>query len=225
MPRHSLLDPPPADSRSVKRPARRSGQKMLRVYGLLREQILDGVLPQGSHLSIQSVAEATHSSNGPVISALSRLANEGLLRHQRGQGYRVAEWTPERLDELLVVRRALETEAARLAALRSGPEDLRKLAMHVERMAALVRENRRVDADIADVELHTAIALLSRSPALMEALKHSHVLEIVRRRLQINEPRGDFRNLAENHQLLVDAIATGDPDQAGTAMHRHLSGG
>lgn len=198
---------------------------MLRVYELLREQILDGTLPQGAHLSIQALAEAAHSSNGPVISALSRLANEGLLRHQRGQGYRVAEWTPERLDELLVVRRALETEAARLAALRSGPEDLRKLAMHVERMALLVRENRRADADMADVELHMAIALLSRSPALIDALQHSHVLEIVRRRLQINEPRGDFRRLAENHQLLVDAIASGDPERAGAAMHRHLSGG
>lgn len=198
---------------------------MLRVYELLREKILDGALPQGVHLSIQSLAESTHSSNGPVISALSRLANEGLLRHQRGQGYRVAEWTPERLDELLVVRRALETEAARLAALRSGPEDLRNLAAHVENMAVLVRESRRADADRADVELHMAIAVLSRSPALMEALRHSHVLEIVRRRLQINEPRGDFLKLAENHQLLVDAIASGDPDCAGAAMHRHLSGG
>jgi GntR family transcriptional regulator of gluconate operon len=205
--------------------ARRSGQKMLRVYELLRRQILDGTLSEGTHLSIQSVAAATHSSNGPVISALARLANEGLLRHQRGQGYRIAEWTPERLNELLVVRRALETEAARLAALRSGPEDLHNLAVHVERMAVLVRENRREDADMADMELHIAIAGLSRSPALIDALNRSHVLEIVRRRLRIHERRGDFRNLAENHQLLVEAIASGDPDQAGAAMHRHLSGG
>lgn len=198
---------------------------MLQVYDALREQILGGELQQGSHLSIQAIAAATKSSNGPVISALTRLANEGLLRHERGHGYQVAEWSPERLNELLVVRRALETEAARLAALRSGPEDLEKLQAHIASMAVLVREGRRAEADMADVELHMAIAVLSRSPALIEALRRSHVLEIVRRRLVINEPRGDFDFLAENHQRLVDAISTGDPEQAGAAMHAHLAGG
>lgn len=197
---------------------------MLRVYEQLREQILDGALSQGAHISIQSVADSMRASNGPVISALGKLAHEGLVRHQRGHGYRVAEWTRQRLDDLLVVRRALECEAARLAARRAGAEDIDRLQAHVTRMAELVREGRRTDADRADVELHMEIAQLSRSPALIEALGRSHVLEIVRRRLQINEPRGDFANLAVNHQVLVDAIASGDPDRAGEAMHRHLAG-
>jgi DNA-binding GntR family transcriptional regulator len=195
---------------------------MLRAYERLREQILDGDLPQGAHLSIQSLATDLKSSNGPVISALAKLTHEGLVKHRRGAGYRVAEWTPELLDELLVVRRALETEAARLAARRAGPEDIEALQAHVVRMANLVSGGRRADADRADVELHMAIARLSRSPSLIEALHKSHVLEIVRRRLQINEPRGDFAQLAANHQLLVDAIASGDPDRAGQAMHWHL---
>ena len=206
-------------------PSRRSGQKSVRVYDALREQIFDGVLAPGAHLSIQAIADETGASNGPVISALTRLTNEGLVRHERGQGYQVAEWSPERLNELLVVRRALETEAARLAALRSGPEDLARLEQHIGTMAVLVREGRRAEADMADVELHIAIAMLSRSPALIEALRRSHLLEIVRRRLLIHEPRGDFEHLAENHQRLVDAIATGNPDQAGAAMHAHLSAG
>lgn len=206
-------------------PSRRSGHKAARVYDVLRGQILDGELSQGVHLSIQALAVETGSSNGPVITALTRLANEGLVRHERGQGYQVADWSPERLNELLIVRRALETEAARLAALRSGPEDLARLQDHIGNMALLVREGRRAEADLADVELHIAIALLSRSPALIEALRRSHLLEIVRRRLLLNAPRGDFEHLAENHQRLVDAISTGNPDQAGAAMHAHLSGG
>lgn len=203
---------------------RRSGQTMIRVYNALREQILDGAIPQGTHISIQSIATANGASNGPVISALARLANEGLVRHQRGQGYRVAEWTPQLLDDLLVVRRALETEAARLAARHAGPDDLKRLQAQVDRMAELVRESRRAEGHIADVEFHMVVAQLSRSPALIDALQRSHMLEIVYRRLQINEPRGDFTNLAANHQLLVDVIASGDADRAGRAMHEHLSG-
>lgn len=205
------------------RSPRRSGQTTQRVYEQLREQILDGAQTQGSHISIQSIATAMRSSNGPVISALGRLANEGLVQHQRGHGYRVAEWTPQLLENLLVVRRALETEAARLAARRAGPEDIDRLQAHITRMADLVSRGRRADADSVDVELHIAIAKLSRSPALIDTLSRSHMLEIVRRRLQANEPRGDFQNLAANHQILVDAIASGDPERAGQAMHRHLT--
>jgi DNA-binding FadR family transcriptional regulator len=39
----------------------------------------------------------------------------------------------------------------------------------------------------------------------------------------MHEPR-DFTHLAVNHQFLLDAIASGDPDRAGQAMHLHLSG-
>jgi DNA-binding GntR family transcriptional regulator len=197
---------------------------MLRVYEALREQILDGSLPQGAPVSIQAISAEMQSSNGPVISALTRLSHEGLVQHRRGAGYHVARWTPEMLEGLLTVRRALETEAARLAARRAGPEDLQQLAAHIARMGELVCERRRAAADAADVEFHIAVAQLSRCPALIDALKRSHLLEIVRRRLLMHEPRGDFDNLAINHQVLLDAIASGDPDRAGRAMHLHLSG-
>jgi DNA-binding GntR family transcriptional regulator len=210
----------------VRKPARatpkRSGEITARVYERLRDQILDGEFPQGMHISIQSIATSMRTSNGPVITALHRLGHEGLVQHSRGSGYRIAEWNPQLLDHLLVVRRALETEAARLAAKRATQEDIERLQAHISRMEKMVREGRRVDAERIDVELHVAIAKLSRSPSLIDALASSHMLEIVRRRLLANEPRGDFENMPANHQILVDAIASGDPDEAGKAMHWHL---
>ncbi|QDT54580.1 HTH-type transcriptional regulator LutR [Caulifigura coniformis] len=201
---------------------KRSGALTARVYERLREEILDGVHPQGTHLSIQSIATSMRTSNGPVITALHRLAHEGLVQHGRGSGYRIAEWTPLLLDQLLVVRRALETEAARLAARLSNREDIDELQTHIAQMEAMVAEGRRADAERIDVELHVAIAKLSRNAQLIDALARSHMLEIVRRRLLANAPRGDFKNMARNHQILIDAIASGDPDEAGKAMHWHL---
>lgn len=164
------------------------------------------------------------TSNGPVITALHRLVHEGLIQHSRGSGFRIAEWTPQLLDQLLVVRRALETEAARLAAQHANQKDIEGLQTHIASMEKMVAEGRRTDAERIDVELHVAIARLSRSPVLIDTLARSHMLEIVRRRLLANEPRGDFQNMAVNHQILVDAIASGDPEQAGKAMHWHLRG-
>jgi DNA-binding GntR family transcriptional regulator len=123
----------------------------------------------------------------------------------------------------MVVRRALETEAARLAARRVSPEDLDRLYAIVDQMADIVRRRAWGEADNADVELHVAIARLTRCTSLMEALDRCHLLELVRRRLLASERRRDFEALEVNHRMLIDAIASHDPDRAGHAMHAHLS--
>jgi DNA-binding GntR family transcriptional regulator len=203
--------------------ARRSGGESVRVYNLLHQQILSGAVPAGSHLSQQVIAREMGTSNGPVISALRRLAFDGLVIHERSHGYRVSDWSEDRLEDLLTVRRALETEAVRLAARRAGPEDLERLNRIVARMAKLVCEKRFDEADAVDVELHVEIAQLSRSPALIDALKRCHLLDLVRRRMATSERVIGFDELAANHQRLVDAIATGDADRAAESMHSHLA--
>jgi DNA-binding GntR family transcriptional regulator len=205
------------------RGARRSGRESARVYDSLRHQILEGRLAAGAHLSQQSIAQAEGTSNGPVISALRRLAFDGLVVHERSHGYRVCDWSEAQLEEFLTLRRALETEAARLAARRAGGEDIDGLQRIVKRMEELVEEQRWQDADAIDVELHVEIARLSRSPGLIEALARCHLLEVVRRRIALNERIIGFGRLAENHRLLVDAIASGDPERAAAAMHAHLT--
>jgi len=213
-----------AAAKSAPRSARRSGRESARVYDLLRKQILGGDVLPGTHLSQQSIAGEMGTSNGPVISALRRLAFDGLVTHERSYGYRVCDWSADKLDDLLTVRRALETEAARLAARRAGPEDIERLERIVERMDVLVREERWHDADAIDVELHVEVAQLSRSPGLIEALERCHLLEVVRRRIAMNERIIGFQKLASNHAVLVEAIASGNPDLAARAMHTHLAG-
>ncbi|MCI0463579.1 MAG: GntR family transcriptional regulator [Gemmataceae bacterium] len=193
------------------------------MYDALRRQIVEGELAPGTPLRQQALAVSMSTSNGPVISALRRLASEGLVCYEPGNGCRVSDWSPHQLDDRLTVRRALETEAARLAARRAGPEDIERLRQIVGDMADLVRHARWAEADRIDVEVHVAIAQLSRSPGLIEALTRCHLLELVRRRLSASERLGDFQNLAVNHRKLVDAIASGDPEVAGKAMHDHLS--
>lgn len=219
-----MADRPRAKSpRSNANGTRRSGEAAARVYETLRERILDGELAAGAHLSQQALCQEMQTSNGPIISALRRLAYEGLVSHEPGNGCRVTDWSTERFEELLTVRRALETEAARLAARRAGPEDLERLRAIVTRMGELVEQGRRPEADALDAELHVTIARVTRCEALIEALERCHLVDLVRRRLKANERYGDFTRLAENHRLLVEAIGSGNPDEAGLAMHTHLT--
>ena len=112
---------------------RRSGSESARVYDSIRRQILEGRLTPATHLSQRAIAEAEQTSNGPVIYALRRLAFEGLLVHERSHGYRVCDWSESGLEDQLTVRRALETEAARLAAeIRATPADIVAIARKLE---------------------------------------------------------------------------------------------
>jgi DNA-binding GntR family transcriptional regulator len=203
--------------------ARRSGKVSARVYRTIRQWILEGELPSGAHLSQQALCQKLGVSNGPVITALRRLAHDGLVTYQASHGYRVTEWDEKTLDDMLIVRRALETEAARLAARRAAPEDLDALRGLVRRMAEAVRNNQQAEGGVLNAEFHLAIARLSRSPGLIEAVNRCHVMEIGRRRLKQYQGLGDFKNLAPDHEILVEAVASGDPNRAGEAMHRHLS--
>ena len=103
------------------------------------------------------------------------------------------------------------------------PEDIERLYAIVDRMADIVRRRAWDEADRVDVELHVAIARLSRSPSLMDALGRCHLLDIIRRRLLASERHRDFEELEVNHRKLVDAIASHDPDRAAQVMHAHLS--
>ncbi len=65
------------DTNSTPRTQARPGVKM--VYDLLRDEILDLVLPPGSPIDEVQLAERFKMSRTPIREALARLAGEGLI--------------------------------------------------------------------------------------------------------------------------------------------------
>jgi DNA-binding FadR family transcriptional regulator len=87
----------------------------------------------------------------------------------------------------------------------------------------VVRDHKWEQADALDVELHVSIARVTRSPGLTAALDRCHLLEVLRRHIPASYLEQHLDELEVIHRELVDAIASGDPDRAGQAMHAHLS--
>lgn len=208
---------------SRQRANRRLGAQSVFVYETLRRQIMEGELKPGTPLGQRAIAEAMNTSTGPVVSGLRRLAHDGLITYVHGQGATVTEFNDEQREDLMMVRRALETEAARAAARRASPEDLARLYAIVDRMTEAVHGRKQEEADSLDVELHVSIARVTRSRGLMAALERCHLLEIVRRHMLASYDQQHLDELELIHRELVDAIASGDPDRAGQAMHAHLT--
>lgn len=85
------------------------------VYRCLRQAIMTGRFPPGLPVTIQGIAEMLQVSAMPVREALHRLVADGALEHLDNRRVRVPDIDPEKFDEIIAARIALETIAAERA--------------------------------------------------------------------------------------------------------------
>jgi GntR family transcriptional regulator, transcriptional repressor for pyruvate dehydrogenase complex len=164
-----------------------------------------------------------------VREALVRLTADGITEARRGAGSFVKRRPSERLAAHMPfavlsatlgtyeVRFVLETEAARLAAMRRSPEQLDEIEQALSRLNAALRSCG--PAHDEDWALHRAIALSAANPAFLLALDalHEDVDRVLKAGVDISRSRPP--------EMIVDAIRTQDADGAALAMRWHLSQG
>jgi len=199
--------------------------------GALRARITSGEWAVGSRIPPEpALSELLGVGRNTVREAVQSLVHSGLLVRRQGSGtYVLAD------DELAVsmsrhiagasrrdvlqVRRALEVEAARLAAVRHTPEDdLRLRRLLRERTAAWQAGEVEVMVD-SDLALHREIARVSRNPVLESVYENflDAVVENIRTNLD-GSGHGDH-----DHDGLVEAILASDPKRAGSEVVRYLA--
>src|SRR6476620_12234428 len=96
-------------------------------FGKLVQAITSGEFEPGQKLSEAQLARQLGISRGPLREALGRLEGRLVTRTPR-LGVRVIEFDREDLEQLFLVREALEGMAARLAAERMVAEERKQLS-------------------------------------------------------------------------------------------------
>ena len=110
--RASAPSSPPADA-----PAARDTVHA-QVHAAMKRALMRGVFKPGQKITIRGVAAALGTSATPAREAIRRLAGEGALEHLRSGTARLPALDRARLAEITEVRVALESLAARHAAMR-----------------------------------------------------------------------------------------------------------
>lgn len=200
----------------------REGTLSRRVYEVLRGDILSGRLAPGERLVRKAVAARLGVSTIPVIEALYRLEIDGFVENHALTGCRVRTLTLEEIDDDLMLREALECQAARLCASHATPSELEKLmrqARQVDRLLRADSPDQTVGGQL-HWEFHMELGRLS-GHAIFGAM-----LEKVwfRRYMSLNSLKA-IRFLpppAGWHQALVRQLKRGDPDAAERAMREHV---
>jgi DNA-binding GntR family transcriptional regulator len=189
-------------------------------YAQLRQMILGGVLPAGTRLQEQGLAEQLGVSRTPVREAIGRLAAEGLVTRPGGGGAPVVhKISVGEIMEILHVRRLLECEAARQAAQGQPPvEQFLALRARIERFLQGERPSAEAHLEV-DERLHDLIAAASGSQ-LLRALVGS--LKVKTRMFDKGSIPERFEPGCHEHIAIIDAILARDPARAEMLMRGHL---
>lgn len=195
------------------------------IYEALLSRILVSDLGPGDRLTIDALARDFGVSQTPVREALHRLDAEGIVVRNHLAGYRVGPTlTRAQFEDLVEVRLLLEPAAARRGAERMSPEGVRDLVALADEMSLLDRErdespDRYARYSVADGRFHDTVAAGSGNDYLHSSLvrlhPHVHLFRLSRSALVTAEA------VAE-HQEIIDAIASRDPDAAAYAMRVHI---
>lgn len=207
--------------------------------------------PVGARLALRALAQSgVRSSEASVSRMLGKLDGAGLtaqvgrkgrvltdhgrdvVRARRSRMRRSESF--ERALELRTVaevldwlraRRAIEGEAAYLAALRGQSEI-------IDRMAAAVASHEhaaqvgRVGFRIVGMDFHRLLADAADSPvfqALIESLTAPRAVAVEQTLDVILAARGTIADSADDHRRLLDAITAKDPERSRRQMHDHLA--
>jgi DNA-binding GntR family transcriptional regulator len=191
-------------------------------YVGIRDAILGNALPPGSRLTVRAMAELTGVSVIPVIQALHRLEEEGLIDTFPRWGSRVITLDNNTIRDRYLLREAVECQVARiLAAGRSAfqCEELTRLAAGLDELVAA----RRYGEEFLerDYEIHSKMAEYTGSRSLLRALARINLFRL----MQKTREHIILRQVGlppDLHGRLVTAILTGDPDVAERAMREHI---
>lgn len=188
--------------------------------------------------SERELSELLNVSRVSVREAVASLEALGILEVHQGRGAFVAASPSDRvaaslgrwvvqnrdqLDQIVLIRGALDELAAECAAVRAEDDDLAEILRAQEAFAREAAKRRPssdalVDADIA---LHVAIADASGLPLVAGLLHDLHRLLRESRKQQLSSPGRTAASVRE-HELLVAALKAREPVAVRAAMAKQI---
>jgi DNA-binding GntR family transcriptional regulator len=199
-------------------PVARTDRVADQVYRHLRRAILSQEIASGSRLRETEIAAALKVSRTPVREAISRLTGDWLVREVNSGtgGVEVIDVMGE-INEIYLIREALELCAARLAAARITPAQLQKLdALVEEAQHAAFKERVRINQ-----AFHQTIVEASGSPRLV-AMVRSFREYFGSRRWISRQNSKMAQNALGDHKKIVAALRAKDPDKLERLLRKHL---
>lgn len=192
---------------------------------VLRDKILRRELKPGEKVVVDEVARGLGVSRTPVITALQKLASEGLVEIVPRRGTFVTELDARDVAELFDIRLMIELYAAEFI-LKAGKAaqlfDEVKEAMGGMEQAIEDDDYRDYEAFIAsDRDLHLALVKLTENQHLIQIYSDLNVYIQVARIHYLNSV-DTTRQAQREHEAIMQAFRDGKPNGVREALCTHI---
>ncbi len=189
----------------------------------LRREILTGALPPGSALKERDNAQRLGVSRTPLREAVRILGQEGLVTLRPLRSPIVADPSlREVLDEIAVLRQ-LEIFSGRLACENATEAEIEAIAAMAVDIAAQHAGGDKLDVFDQDMRMHTAIADAAHNAALGRTYRE-YLARLWRIRFLSARERADAPRVLADHEEMIAALRSRDPDRISAAIGSHLDG-
>ena len=195
-----------------------------KAYQAIREGIVSGAYPPGSHLTAQDLAAASGLSRTPVREAMRRLHTEGLISFIPHRGAFVAQMEPRDIQKIYDLRLVLEGFAAEAAATEATDAQISELDRLATEMADAVEQGgEKWVEQITRINnsFHKLIVTAAANPRLEVALDSIVEVPLVLRTFR-RYSLDDMRRSTAQHKELVQAIRARDGAWARSVMTSHI---
>lgn len=217
---HLVNPPPPAGPQTFHKLQPRT--LVHQVIDALVAGASEGLLLPGDRIIETELATQLGVSRVPVREALRVLESQGIVVNEPYKGIRLTPVTPERIDQLIEVRVALETTAANRAIRlgHNGADALRRLEDIVREMEAMAARNDVFGFATADTSFHRTLCDLAGNAVL------SDMWEMLARQMTIifglsalGKPMTD---IVQEHWELIRVFGSGKLRDMAEALSDHI---
>lgn len=196
-------------------------------YDRIRRDLLAGAYGPGQRLPIAALCERYGTSLSVAREALTRLAEQGLIRAERNRGFTTIPLSADGLEDLMLARVQIEEACLRRSIVRGDTrwESSVVAAHHALAKAPVVDPAADPAGSSEWTEAHTAfhaaLCMASASPRLLE-LRQSlfDTAEVYHAWLR---PPGGLRDRAAEHKEIMDAVLVRDSAKACALMTVHIT--
>lgn len=187
-------------------------------YLSLRKLILVGELPAGKKLKIEQLRAMLNVGASPVREALSLLTSDMLVERIDQRGFRAAPASIANFEEILTLRSTLEDMALRQSIAHASSDWEERLVLSHHRMKRLTGAETFEDAHKA---FHMALLSNAESPILQRYCSQLYDLNIRYRYLAAGGASYQNRDIAAEHETILDAAIRTDAEAASAALLSH----
>ena len=195
-----------------------------KVFSELATAIVRGELAPGERLSEQALVTRYGGSRAPIREAIQKLEARNLVVRVPHAGARVVSLSLEELRDIYEVRLELESMACRLAAEHMSDAEISALEKLLEEHARSIEADQGLSyyQKSGNLDFHYRIIEGSKNSRLHQMLCGDlyHIIRMYRYRTSTSSER-PLQALKE-HQRIVEAIKSRDPQLAELLMRRHI---